>query len=161
MSVASHRIRCGRSLSQITPSARCLSHCPRTSTRNRQTSVNNIRSVLIVHKKRVPGIIDQCLHDLVHKHKMIRQQQQKVLEKGTIHTIMSRSLGSQIVVKNKSWDPSVGDQFNKTYQIFLRIEYPAWEGHFYQGVVLHITVNETIRNKLICDLVSAPACSVF
>ncbi|KAM0232012.1 hypothetical protein ACHAPO_008046 [Fusarium lateritium] len=74
-------------------------------------SVNDIRSVFIAHDKRILGIIHQELHDLVHKHKIMSQDQGKILEDGIIPTIIPGSQELQSVMENARQDPSNKDEF--------------------------------------------------
>ncbi|KAG8362306.1 hypothetical protein FVEN_g282 [Fusarium venenatum] len=74
-------------------------------------SDNDIRSVFIAHDKRILSIIHRELHDLVHKHKIISQDQRRILAECIIPTIVPGSPELQTVIENASQDPSIKDQF--------------------------------------------------
>ncbi|OBS25879.1 hypothetical protein FPOA_06413 [Fusarium poae] len=74
-------------------------------------SVNDIRSVFIAHDKRILGIIRQELHDLVHKHKIISQDQKRILQDGIIPTIIPGAPELESVIANTSQDHSFKDRF--------------------------------------------------
>ncbi|KAH7182252.1 IucC family-domain-containing protein [Fusarium flagelliforme] len=74
-------------------------------------SVNDIRSVFIAHDKRILGIIHQELYGLVHKYKVISEDQKRILENSIIPTIIPGSPELQVVIENARQDPSIKDQF--------------------------------------------------
>lgn len=53
--------------------------------------VNDIRSILLIHDKRILGILQQELHDLVHKHHVLTQEQAACLRRYVIPTIIPGS----------------------------------------------------------------------
>jgi hypothetical protein len=74
-------------------------------------SVNDLRSVFIAHDKRILGIIHQELHDLVHKHGVITQDQERILKDGIIPTIVPGSPELQSLIDEAREDPAIKDKY--------------------------------------------------
>jgi hypothetical protein len=74
-------------------------------------SVNDLRSVFIAHDKRILGIIHQELHDLVHKHGVITQDQERILKDGIIPTIVPGSPELQSLIDEASEDAAIKDKY--------------------------------------------------
>jgi hypothetical protein len=73
-------------------------------------SVNDLCSVFIAHDKRILGIIHQELHGLVHRHKVITQDQARILKEGIIPTIPPGSPELQSLIEDASKDPATKDK---------------------------------------------------
>jgi hypothetical protein len=74
-------------------------------------SVNDLRSVFIAHDKRILGIIHQELHDLVHKHRVITQDQERILKDGIIPTIVPGSPELQSLIEDANENPAIKDKY--------------------------------------------------
>lgn len=65
--------------------------CPKMQRQLAFNSNNDIRSIFLIHDKRILGILHQELDDLVTKHHVLSQRQADMLRKRVIFTIIPRS----------------------------------------------------------------------
>ncbi|KAE8147207.1 hypothetical protein BDV25DRAFT_142964 [Aspergillus avenaceus] len=75
-------------------------------------SVNDLRSIFLVHDKRLLGIILQELQDLVHKHQVLTLEQVDMLERGIAPTLIPSSPElEQLISHNRDDSIEIKDDF--------------------------------------------------
>lgn len=74
-------------------------------------SVNDMRSIFLVHDKRLLGIILQELNDLVNKHGVLTTKQSHILQEGIAPTIISGSSELEELVRQSAQSNKIKDGF--------------------------------------------------
>ncbi|KAJ9489477.1 hypothetical protein VN97_g3799 [Penicillium thymicola] len=74
-------------------------------------SVNDMRSIFLVHDKRLLGIILQELNDLVNKHSVLTPKQAHILQEGIAPTIISGSSELEELVRQSAQSNKIKDGF--------------------------------------------------
>ncbi|KAJ5958756.1 uncharacterized protein N7479_005906 [Penicillium vulpinum] len=72
---------------------------------------NDLRSVFLVHDKRLLGIVHQELDSLVHRHQVLTERQVEVLRRGIVHTILPGSPELKAFVRQCQESPSFKDNY--------------------------------------------------
>ncbi|KAJ5360230.1 hypothetical protein N7517_009421 [Penicillium concentricum] len=72
---------------------------------------NDLRSVFLVHDKRLLGIVHQELDSLVHKHHVLTERQAEVLRHGIVHTILPGSSELKAFGRQCRESPSFKDNY--------------------------------------------------
>lgn len=74
-------------------------------------SVLDMRTILLVHDKRILGIILQELNDLTNKHRVITREEVEILRNGIIPTIIPGSLELDNLIRQSAECPNIKDNF--------------------------------------------------